>query len=266
MIFADDKLSYAVIGKAMEVHRELGPGVDECFYHELLVEKLCAAGIEHQSKPRGQLMHRGRVADVFEPDIVIGSRLVLELKWLWSDFAPEHFVQAKCYLKFWRITDALLFDFGKESLVHRRYVFTDQPAPPLSLDEMAAAAPATISNRQLVAQLCQAIGQINDTHGLGYRDTTYRGLLGAELQHADIPCAGQPTAHVRAGGRILGQTQLRCLSVAGEGAVMVLALRDEIRAADRAILQSGLHHLGLRWGVVVNFGKKETQVRWVTTQ
>ena len=79
MIFADDKLSYAVIGKAMEVHRELGPGVDECFYHELLVEKLCAAGIEHQSKPRGQLMHRGRVADVFEPDIVIGSRLVLEL-------------------------------------------------------------------------------------------------------------------------------------------------------------------------------------------
>ena len=201
---------------------------------------------------------------MFEPDIVVGSRLVLELKWLWGDFAPEHFVQAKCYLKFWRITDALLFDFGKESLVHRRYVFTDQPAPPLALDKIADDAPTTIGNRQLVAQLCQAIGQINDTHGLGYRDTTYRGLLAAELQAAEIPCASQPTAHVRAGERILGQTQLRCLTVADEAAVLVLALRDEIRAADRAILQSGLRHLGLRWGAVVNFGKKETQVRWVT--
>ena len=57
MNFAEDKLSYAVIGKAMEVHRELGPGVDECFYHELLVETLRAAGIEHESKPRGQLLH-----------------------------------------------------------------------------------------------------------------------------------------------------------------------------------------------------------------
>ncbi len=54
--------------------------------------------------------------------------------------------------------------------------------------------------------------------------------------------------------------------MANECAVMVLALRDEIRAADRAILQSGLRHLGMGWGAVVNFGKKETQVRWITTQ
>ena len=258
-------MSYAVIGKAMEVHRELGPGVDERFYHELLGEKLGAAGIEHQSRPRGSLLYCGRVADVFEPDIVVGTRLVLELKWLWGEFAPEHFVQIKCYLKFWRIPDALLFDFGKESLISRRYMFTELAAPRLSIDEIMTAAPPGSRDRELARRLSHGIGKINDTYGLGYRDTTYRGLLAAELLAQDIPCAREPTATIRTGDRVLGQTRLRCLSVGDEGAVMVLALRDDIRAADRAILQSGLRHLGLRWGAIVNFGKKATQVRWVTT-
>ena len=114
-----EPVSYAIIGKAMEVHRELGPGLDEVFYHELLSERLRVAGIEHVSKPREALIHRGHTADIFEPDLVFPGALVAELKWLWGKFAPEHFVQLKCYLKFWRIADGLLLDFGKESLVQK---------------------------------------------------------------------------------------------------------------------------------------------------
>src|SRR5688500_1091521 len=101
MALAQEKLSYAIIGKAMEVHRELGPGLDEIFYHQLMSERLRAAGIDHLYKPRRELFHRGIAVDVFEPDLVFPDQLVAELKWLWRGFPAECFVQLTCYLKFW---------------------------------------------------------------------------------------------------------------------------------------------------------------------
>ena len=99
-----DALSYKIIGEAMRVHREIGPGVDELFYHELLSEYLTELGIVHLWRPRQTLIHRGRVADIFEPDIVIMEHYVLELKMLKKGrFSPEHYIQLKCYLKFWNI-------------------------------------------------------------------------------------------------------------------------------------------------------------------
>ena len=98
-----DPFSYAVIGKAMEVHRELGPGVDEIFYHELLSERLRAAGIEHLFRPRENLVHRGIIADTFEPDLVFPGQSVAELKCLRGTFDPEHYLQVICYEKFWRV-------------------------------------------------------------------------------------------------------------------------------------------------------------------
>ena len=104
----------------MEVHRELGPGVDEIFYHELLSERLRVAGIEHLCRPRQPLLHRGIVADIFEADLVFPSKLVTELKCLRGTFAPEHYVQLICCLKFWGVSAGFLFDFAKDSLLHRR--------------------------------------------------------------------------------------------------------------------------------------------------
>ena len=66
-----DRITYSLIGLAMEVHRELGPGLDEVFYHLLLGRKLRDAGIPHANKVRGQLIHRGVVADEFEADFLV---------------------------------------------------------------------------------------------------------------------------------------------------------------------------------------------------
>src|SRR2546430_17033867 len=107
----DDQFSYAVIGAAMETHRELGTGLDELFYHDLLAAKLATAGIPHQNKPRGRLIHRGILADEFEADLIVGDELALELKVLWGGFAPDNLLQVICYLKFWKLPAGLLFDF-----------------------------------------------------------------------------------------------------------------------------------------------------------
>jgi GxxExxY protein len=257
-----DKLCYAVVGKAMEVHRELGAGVDEIFYHELLSERLRGAGIEHLFKPRQALVHRGHTADVFEPDMVFRGSLVTELKWLGGDFTADNFVQLTSYLKFWHIEDGLLLDFGKESLARRFFAFTETPCPPTDVDAVLEQVPSFVNDRALARRLCEAAARLSREYGLCYRDTTYRGLLNAELLAEGITCTANPTATVRVPTRTLGESCLPCLAVENHCAVMVLSMRDEIRAADRAILQSWLRHLGLPWGLIVNFGKRIVQLRW----
>jgi GxxExxY protein len=71
--------SYEFMGCAMAVHRELGPGLDECYYHAALQEALTSRGLEFQHKPRGRLIHREFLADQFEADFV-GNPLSLGMR------------------------------------------------------------------------------------------------------------------------------------------------------------------------------------------
>ena len=231
-----DELTYAVIGKAMEVHRELGPGLDEKFYHELLSRKLIAAGLEHLSRPRRELIHQGVVADVFEPDIVFPERLVLELKCLTGGFEGEHYVQIICYQKFWKIGVGLLLDFGKERLAYRRVNFSEPEFQQPALDTMLAACPARDSERPAALQLCEATRRILAGHGLGYRDTTYAGLLMAELSASGLPCATNTLAEVRCGDLVLGQSICPCLVAGHKIGGRVLALRQNISADRKSVV------------------------------
>ncbi len=258
-----DKLTYEVIGLAMQVHRKLGPGLDEVFYHELLSAKLKAAGVEHLFKPHGKLVHRGITVDEFEPDLVLPDRLVPELKTLWGAFAPEHFVQLTSYLKFWRIQTGLLIDFAKESLIHKRFVFSDEEPPPVSAGELIQQAPSLAKAHPLLTPLCESLARIYAAYRLGYRDTTYRGLLDADLRAEGVGSGNQPIAAICCDGERLGEAKLNCLLVEHHCPVMVLSLRDEIRAADRATLLTWLKYLDLPWGLIVNFGKRTLGTRFV---
>src|SRR6185503_13236363 len=162
-------LSFAIIGKAIDVHGELGPGVDELFHHEELTRRLLAAEIEHLYKPRKALMHRGHIADIFEPDLVIPEKLICELKRLRGTFARHHFVQLKGYMKFWGVSDGLLLDFGKESLLPRRYIIHDTPVAPLDVNQAMAQAPLCAPNT-LTHALVEAVARLTAEYGVGYRD------------------------------------------------------------------------------------------------
>ena len=112
-----DPLSYAVIGTAMQVHSELGPGLGEVLYHDLLSLRLRSGGVEHQSKPGGKLVHRGITADELECDLWFKQGLIAELKVLSGPdtFAPEHFAQLICLNRL-DLSWGLVVNFGKRSL------------------------------------------------------------------------------------------------------------------------------------------------------
>jgi GxxExxY protein len=265
MTTIDDQMSYAVIGCAMAAHRELGPGLDERFYHELMARQLAAAGIDREMKPRAQLVHRGLVADEFEADLIVGKRLVTELKVLRGNFAPEHLLQIICYLKFWNLEAGLLFDFGKGSLKQKRVPRLDHR----SSFDVTALRRGLVSmglKREIRNEIGAAIDLVQADYGLGYRDTTYRGLLFAELKHRGIACIKEPVATIRSGGITLGEARLPCLLVPAQGAILVTALHEAHQHSHRIVLQTYLRHVNLPWGLHVDFGKTRIECQCIRNQ
>ena len=262
-----DPLTEIVIGEAMRLHTSLGPGLDEVFYHEELARGLAARGLEAESRARGTLLHRGLHADEFECDILVQRELVLELKVLAAEdtFAPEHLAQVLCYQKFWKAGRALLLDFGKERLLWRRVVWSEREFARPGAAAVLAQAPASVSTTSLPPRVLAALLNVLSAHGLGYRDTTYRGLVAADLRADGIGFTDQPTAPIRVAGQILGEAKCHCLAVAETAAVLVLALRNRISTTDRAILQTYLKHLDLPWGLITNFGKTQFETLFVSS-
>lgn len=247
-----DPFTHLIIGKAMETHSALGPGLVEEFYQRDLVARLSAAGIEHQSKPRHALMYRGFVADTFEPDLIFPGKLVPELKALRGEFAPSHFTQLLAYQKCWAIRTGMLLDFGKASLVQKRVVYdqvhADFPITPV---------PPGLAHADLAARLVGLIRQTYLDIGLGYREATWQGLVGAAMQADGVPHIVSPSANIAH----LGPANLRCILVDQRCALSITALGDGVSAADRAILHSCLGWLDLPWGIAAHFGRRCVEVR-----
>jgi GxxExxY protein len=256
-ITEDDPLTYSLIGFAMQTHSKFGPGLDEICYHEWLTSLMSAASIPNQYKPRFLLLHRGFTADQFEADIVVSDRVVVEAKHLRDQFAPKHFAQIHCYLKAWKTPTGLLFDFGKQSLILRRQIApTNPPHFPSchELDHQLRARGLNTPDAQLVAASLERILQ---THGLGYWDTTYRGLVRADLLAEHLDLVERPEVIVDTGRTRARRVQLDCLIINNRLVLNVLALQESIPAAAQAMMATWLRQLRLHHGVTINFGKTQ---------
>jgi GxxExxY protein len=100
-------------------------------------------------------------------------------------------------------------------------------------------------------------------HGFGYRDTTYRGLLAADLAAEGLNYVSTPSASVQCDGALLGEARCDCLALQNRIGVLVLALRKSVTAADRAILQTYPRLLHLPLGLILNFGKSSLEHHWI---
>jgi len=249
-----DPITHRFIGHAMKVHSLLGPGLNEEIYHQELVRTLQRDGIDHLSKPRRDLMYRGIVADTFEPDLVVESHFIPELKCLQGKFSRPHMVQIFCYCKFWQLRTSLLVDFGKQSLLWERLLYKSHSAclPARSL-------PNFVRDADLASSIVQAVRECLGEIGLGYRQSTWKGLVRAALQVAGHKVEANPTATILDHSPVC----LNSLVIEDTCAVLVTALSDGISATERAVLQTHLRWLKLNWGLVFHFGKTDADLTFV---
>ena len=119
-----DKLSNRVIGCAIEVHRELGPGLLESAYEQCLARELSLAGIPFRRQHEAPVEYKGtRIDCAYRVDLVVDDNLVVELKSV--DWLKEiHEAQLLTYMKLLKAPVGLLINFHTRILKHgiKRYV------------------------------------------------------------------------------------------------------------------------------------------------
>jgi len=112
-----NKLTKKIIGCAIEVHRELGPGLLEGAYKAALAIELDCAGLSFQRQLKYPVFYKGKEVGEYRLDLVVENAVVVEVKSV-DKFDPIFQAQLLTYL---RVTDkqaGLLINFNSRLLAN----------------------------------------------------------------------------------------------------------------------------------------------------
>jgi GxxExxY protein len=123
MIGRRDPITYAILGAAFEVHRELGSGFLEAVYHEALAREFSMQNMQFECEVPLPICYKGeRWRTVYRADFVCFDCVVLEIK-AKAELGEFEKAQIIHYLKATGLKKGLLLNFGCKSLQYRRFVF-----------------------------------------------------------------------------------------------------------------------------------------------
>jgi GxxExxY protein len=107
-----NKLTWEVIGAAIEVHKTLGPGLLESVYEECLCMELQLCEISYERQKALPVEYKGKMLDCgYRLDLVVENRLIVELKSC-EELQPIHEAQLLTYLKLTSTKVGLLINFN----------------------------------------------------------------------------------------------------------------------------------------------------------
>jgi GxxExxY protein len=112
-------ISSRIIGAAITVHRELGPGLLESVYQSCMTIEITDDGLRVQSEVPVPVLYRGKVIhkEGFRLDLLVEGVVVVELKSV-EKILPVHKKQLLTYLRLADIKLGLLINFNEELLVN----------------------------------------------------------------------------------------------------------------------------------------------------
>ena len=103
---------YAIVGAAIEVHRELGHGFLEAVYHEAMEMEFISRGIPFISKPLLNIKFKDRILKKrYEADFLCYDKIIVEIK-SQSILTTNDEAQLINYLKATELRVGLLLNFG----------------------------------------------------------------------------------------------------------------------------------------------------------
>lgn len=112
----NESLTEKIIGAAIEVHKELGPGLLESIYEEALVYELELCGIPCERKKEIVTKYKGKSIAGQRLDLLVDSTVVVELKAV-SKLPEVAMAQVLSYMKSAGVKTGLLINFNHTRLV-----------------------------------------------------------------------------------------------------------------------------------------------------
>ena len=112
----ENELSYIILGCAIEVHKQLGPGLlesayQECLFYELINKKLSVV----KEKPMPIVYKDVKLDHGYRIDLLVENKVVIEIKTV-EAFTDVHTAQVLTYLKLGNYKLGLLLNFHVTTL------------------------------------------------------------------------------------------------------------------------------------------------------
>ena len=104
-----------IIGAAIEVHRDLGPGHPESIYEEALCFEFTARCIPFLCQHPIRVEYKGHIVGTGKVDLLVADRIVIEIKAV-EMLARVHEAQLAAYLKATKLKIGLLINFNVDLL------------------------------------------------------------------------------------------------------------------------------------------------------
>lgn len=107
----EDLITREIIGKAIAIHRILGPGLLESVYEYFLAHELRKGDLHVEQQKPISVEYDGDIVDLgFRPDLIVNGEVIVEVKAV-QKLAPIHEAQMLSYLRLANIERGLLINF-----------------------------------------------------------------------------------------------------------------------------------------------------------
>jgi GxxExxY protein len=114
----ENEITEKVIGAAIRVHKELGPGLLESAYRECLYYELKQMGLNvEKEKPLPLIYHEVKLEIGYRVDLLVERKVIVELKSA-EALNDVHTAQVLTYLKLNNNKIGLLINFNVSVLIH----------------------------------------------------------------------------------------------------------------------------------------------------
>jgi len=107
-----NELTHTIIGVAIEVHKELGPGLLETIYEKCMAQLMIEKGLHLVSQQRVPLYFRGLYLDCeLRFDLLVENLIIVEVKAV-DGILPVHDAQLLTYMKLMERPKGILINFN----------------------------------------------------------------------------------------------------------------------------------------------------------
>ena len=118
----ENEISYKIIGAAINLHKNIGPGLLESAYENALAYDLKELGFDVKQQVPMPFIYKDIKQDVgYRLDLLVNNKVIVEIKSV-ETLAPVHYAQTLTYLRLSGLKLALLINFNKKVLkdsIHR---------------------------------------------------------------------------------------------------------------------------------------------------